>query len=83
VPFHAVRRLVLTVKFPPGRFPHRVWSGVHHRTMLSGPLPEADLSDRLHPEGLELTLSSRRRTLTLAVEEPLVGFIYDVFWERA
>jgi transcriptional regulator with XRE-family HTH domain len=82
VPNHAVRRLRLTVKLPAGAWPERVWFGVHPRMLLEAPLEEADLAPWLHPEGLETTVSRKNRTLALSVEHPLVGFIYDIFWER-
>ncbi len=83
VPFHPVRRLVLSVTLPPGRWPEHAWFSVHPRMMLDGPLAEADVSSTLHPEGLETSLDEATRTIRLAVDWPLVGFMYDVFWERA
>jgi transcriptional regulator with XRE-family HTH domain len=82
VPFQAVRRLHLEVTLPPGRWPERVWFAAHPRMMLEGPLPEADVAARLHPEGLTTRIDRRARTLTLSVEYPLIGFMYDIFWER-
>jgi transcriptional regulator with XRE-family HTH domain len=81
VPFHPVRRLVLTITLPPGAFPRTAWFGVHPHLRLEGPLPEADLAAQLHPDGLECLLLPKERTIRLVADHPLVGFIYDVFWE--
>lgn len=82
VPFHPVRRLVLTVRLPAGAWTDRTWFGVHPRMMLAEPSVEADVAERLHPEGLTMVRCDRTRSLSLAVDYPLVGFMYDVFWQR-
>ena len=82
VPFHPVRRLTLTVRFPVGLWPERVWFAAHPRLLLASALPGASLAPWLHPEGLETSRSARDRTLTLSADYPLVGFLYDIFWER-
>lgn len=80
VPFHPVRRLRLAVTLPQGRWPQQVFFGVHPRMMLDGPIDAVDATKRLHPEGLVTTRDPSTRTLTLSVDWPLVGFMYDVFW---
>ena len=77
-----VLRLEMTVKFPAGYWPERTWFGVHRRMQIAGPEVEAELSARAHPEGLGARSDREARTLSLSVEEPLVGFMYDIFWEK-
>ncbi|MEM7245431.1 MAG: helix-turn-helix transcriptional regulator [Acidobacteriota bacterium] len=81
VPTFAVQRLELVVQLPPGvRFGDVVF-GVHPRILIDGPFAEGDVSERLHPEGMRVVEDRKERMLRLEVKHPLVGFLYDVFWE--
>ncbi|MEM7249673.1 MAG: hypothetical protein AAF533_30490 [Acidobacteriota bacterium] len=73
------RRLHVEVRFPPGRWP--LEPACHVWPLARIPQPDdRDLTERLHPEGLELTVEPRRRRLHLTVELPLIGFKYALGW---
>ena len=82
VPYHPAKKIHLAVTLPAGRWPERAWFAAHPRMLIDGPLEDADLLPALHPEGADLVHDASTRTLSLTVDYPLPGFMYDIFWER-